>query len=114
VTEHNDTASSEDEDEATQLFNLANSILRECKDAAPLSDLNTAIYPFSEALNGRPAPGDVPGRAWAQALGSGWASEGLGLRNLKPHPELRAGLGLGLVGLKPRLSSQNGNASIVG
>jgi hypothetical protein len=57
---------------------------------------------------------DVPGWAWAQALGSGWASEGLGLRNLKPDPELRAGLGLGLVRLKPGLSSQNGNASIVG
>jgi hypothetical protein len=60
------------------------------------------------------ATSDVPGRAWAQALGSGWALEGLGLRNLKPDPELRAGLGLGLVGLKPGLSSQNGNASIVG
>ena len=56
---------------------------------------------------------DVPGRAWAQALGSGWASEGLGLRNLRPDPELRAGPGLGLVGLKPGLSSQNGNATIV-
>ena len=59
---------------------------------------------------------DVPGRAWAQTLGSGWASEGLGLRNLKPDPELRAGLGSGLVGLKPGLSShwQNSNATIVG
>jgi hypothetical protein len=44
----------------------------------------------------------------------GWASEGLGLRNLKHDPELTARLGLGLVGLKPGLESQNGNASIVG
>jgi len=65
---------------------------------------------FSCAIGGS----DVPGWAWAQALGSGWASEGLGLRNPRPDPELRAGLGLGLVGLKPRLSSQNGNAEIIG
>ena len=47
---------------------------------------------------------DVPGRA----------SEGLGLRFLKPDPELRARPGLGLVGLKPGLSSQNGNTEMVG
>jgi hypothetical protein len=57
---------------------------------------------------------DVPGRAWAQALGSGWASEGLGSRNPKPDPELRAGPGLGLVGLKPGLASQKGNPEMVG
>ena len=54
------------------------------------------------------------GWAWAQALVLGWASEGLDLRNLKPDPDLRAVLGLGLVGLKPGLSSQNSNATIVG
>ena len=54
----------------------------------------------------------MPGRAWAQALGSGWASEGSGLRNPKPDPELRAGPGLGLVGLEPGLLSQNGNTEM--
>ena len=56
---------------------------------------------------------DVPGQAWAQA-GLAAASEGLGLRNPKPDPELRAGLGLGLVGLKPGLASQKGNPEMVG
>ena len=35
--------------------------------------------------------------------GLGWALAGLGFRKLKPGPELRARLGLGLVGLKPGL-----------
>jgi hypothetical protein len=38
------------------LYNLANSILEECKDAAPISDLETAIYLLREALDRRPAP----------------------------------------------------------
>jgi hypothetical protein len=46
----------EDEDESTQLCDLANSILEECKDAAPLSDLDTAIYLFREALDMRQVP----------------------------------------------------------
>jgi hypothetical protein len=46
---------------------------------------------------------DVPGLAWAQSPGLGWALVGLGLPDPKPDPELRLGLGLGLVGLKPRL-----------
>jgi hypothetical protein len=46
---------------------------------------------------------DVPGPAWAQSPGLGWASAGLGLPKSKPDPELRAGLGLGLVGLEPGL-----------
>jgi hypothetical protein len=49
-------ASVEDENELSQLFCLANSILDECKDAASLCDLNTAIYLFGEAVNQRPAP----------------------------------------------------------
>ena len=47
--------------------------------------------------------------AWAQSLGLGWALVGSGLLKLKPSPELRAGPGLGLVGLKPRLLSQRSN-----
>ena len=46
---------------------------------------------------------DVPGWAWAQALGLGWAFKGSGLRKVKPDPKLTAGLGLGLVGLEPGL-----------
>ena len=46
---------------------------------------------------------DVPGPAWAQSPGLGWASAGLGLSDLKPGPELRLGLGLGLIGLEPGL-----------
>jgi hypothetical protein len=46
---------------------------------------------------------DVPGPAWAQSPGLGWALVGLGLPDPKPDPELRLGLGLGLVGLKPGL-----------
>ena len=60
----------------------------------------------------RPAPvqdaleyelSDVPGPAWAQTLGLGWALVGLGLPKVKPDPELRLGPGSGLVGLKPGL-----------
>src|ERR1700680_5124750 len=49
-------APSEDEDDSPQLYDLANSIFEECKDTAPLSDLNTVIYLFREALDRRPAP----------------------------------------------------------
>jgi len=52
---------------------------------------------------------DVPGPAWAQSLGLGWALAGSGLQKPKPDPELRAGSGLGLVGLEPGLMSQRGN-----
>jgi hypothetical protein len=52
---------------------------------------------------------DVPGPAWAQSPGLGWASAGSGLQKSKPDPELRAGPGLGLVGLKPGLMSQRSN-----
>ena len=52
---------------------------------------------------------DVPGPAWAQSLGLGWALAGSGLPKPKPDPELRARPGLGLVGLKPGLMSQRGN-----
>jgi len=52
---------------------------------------------------------DVPGPAWAQTLGLGWAWVGSGLLKLKPDPDLRAGPGLGLVGLKPGLMSQTSN-----
>jgi hypothetical protein len=52
---------------------------------------------------------DVPGPAWAQSPGLGWASVGSGLLKLKPGPELRAGPGLGLVGLKPGLMSRRSN-----
>ena len=46
---------------------------------------------------------DGPGPAWAQSPGLGWASAGLGLSDLKPGPELRLGLGSGLIGLEPGL-----------
>ena len=52
---------------------------------------------------------DVPGPAWAQSLGLGWASAGSGLPKLKPDPGPAVGPGLGLVGLEPGLESQNGN-----
>src|SRR6267154_3826961 len=54
-------------------------------------------------------PSDVPGPAWAQSPGLGWALAGSGLPKPKPDPELRAGPGLGLVGLKPGLISQRSN-----
>lgn len=38
------------------MYNLANSILEECKNAALVSDLNTAIYLFREVLKRQPAP----------------------------------------------------------
>ena len=56
MTEQDNTASSEDEDQSSQLYGLANSIIEECKGAAPLSDLDTAIYLFGEALDRCPAP----------------------------------------------------------
>ena len=56
VTEQRDTTSNEDEDESCRLYDLANSILEECKHAAPLSDLDAAIHQFQEALDRRPAP----------------------------------------------------------
>jgi hypothetical protein len=46
----------EDEDESSQLFDLANSILAEFKDPVSLSNLDTAIYLFREALDQRAAP----------------------------------------------------------
>ncbi|KIM75667.1 hypothetical protein PILCRDRAFT_78642, partial [Piloderma croceum F 1598] len=45
-----------EQEESALLYDLANSILEECKDAAMLSNLDTAIYLFREALNQRPAP----------------------------------------------------------
>jgi hypothetical protein len=41
----------EDDDQWPQLDSLANSILDECQHAAPLPDLDTAIYLFREALD---------------------------------------------------------------
>jgi hypothetical protein len=56
VIEQDGTTSSEDEELLSQLYDLANSILEECKDATSLSDLDTAIYLFGEALDRRPIP----------------------------------------------------------
>jgi len=53
------------------------------------------------------AVSDVPGLAWVQSLGLGWASVGSGLLVLKPDPEPEVGPGLGLVGPEPRLRVQN-------
>src|ERR1700729_2343188 len=49
VTDQDNTTSAADEEESSQLYNLANSIIKECKDVAPLSDLDTAIFLFDEA-----------------------------------------------------------------
>jgi hypothetical protein len=54
-------------------------------------------------------PSDVPGPACAQSPCLGWALAGSGLQKPKPDPELRAGPGLGLVGLKPGPMSQRSN-----
>jgi hypothetical protein len=48
-------ADSEDQN-SSQLYDLANSALEECKAEASLADLETAIYLFREALDRRPAP----------------------------------------------------------
>jgi len=65
---------------------------------------NTSLYVVTTSrinISDRTSASDVPGPAWAQSPGLGWASAGLGLPKPKPDPELRAGLGLGLVGLEP-------------
>jgi hypothetical protein len=46
VIEQHDTTYIEEGDEYSRLYDLASSILEECKNAAPLSDVNTAIYLF--------------------------------------------------------------------
>jgi hypothetical protein len=56
ATGQNDAASSEENNESSQLYNLANSIVEECNNETPLSDLDTAIYLFREAVIRRPAP----------------------------------------------------------
>lgn len=57
VTERDDTTSSEDEDVSSQLYGFAQSIFQECyKNAAPISNLDTAIHLFREALDRRPPP----------------------------------------------------------
>jgi hypothetical protein len=54
-TKQDDTASSA-EDESSQLYNLANSILEECKEAAPISDLNTVVDLLRDTLKQYSAP----------------------------------------------------------
>jgi hypothetical protein len=49
-----DLSDLEDEDESSQLFDLANSILYECKHAVSLSHIDTAVYIFQEVLERRP------------------------------------------------------------
>jgi hypothetical protein len=56
MIEQHDAASGGDEDEASQLYSLANSILKECMEAASFANLETAIHLFREALNLRPSP----------------------------------------------------------
>ena len=48
----------------------------------------------------------MPGPAWAQSPGLGWASVGSGLLILKPDPEPEVGPGLGLVRPEPGLLIQ--------
>ena len=45
---------SREDDESTKLYDLANSILDECKQAAPTGELESAILLFREALDQRP------------------------------------------------------------
>ena len=56
VTEQNETTCNEEESKSAQLYDLASSILRECKDAAPFSELDAAIHLFREALGRHPPP----------------------------------------------------------
>jgi hypothetical protein len=56
VTEQDIKAAGDEEEEPLQLYDSATSILEECKAAASLSTLNTAIYLFREALDRRPTP----------------------------------------------------------
>jgi hypothetical protein len=55
VTGHDDIAYNEDDNETSQLFVIATTILDECKDSSPLSDFDTTIYLISEALDRIPA-----------------------------------------------------------
>ena len=65
---------------------------------------------YNKNIKGGPVvASDVPGPAWAQSPGLGWASAGSGLQILKPDPEPTVRPGSGLVGLEPRLESPNGN-----
>jgi hypothetical protein len=61
------------EDESSRLYNLANSSLAECIEAAPISGLNTAIDLFRAALArraaGHPPRSDVL-KGLARALGT--------------------------------------------
>jgi hypothetical protein len=56
VAEQDGTATGEEEEESFQLYDLATSILEDCKAAASLSTLDTAINLFREALDRRPTP----------------------------------------------------------
>jgi hypothetical protein len=56
VTEQDSTATDDEEEESLQLYDLATSILEECKPAASLSTLDTAIYLLREALDRCPTP----------------------------------------------------------
>jgi len=56
ATEHDDTTTSEEEESSCQLYDMATLILEECKDAASLPNLDTAIYFFRETLSRRPTP----------------------------------------------------------
>jgi hypothetical protein len=46
----------EAEEESLQLYDLASSILVDCKQTAHVSELNNAVWLLSEALTLRPAP----------------------------------------------------------
>lgn len=61
----------EDDNESSQIFELASSIFEECKKAASFSDLDTASYLFREALDRRPPKHPLRSdslRALAEAL----------------------------------------------
>jgi hypothetical protein len=56
MTEPDNEVAIQADDEAFELCELANSILKGCKETAPLSDLETSISLFRQALDRRPAP----------------------------------------------------------
>ena len=91
-----------------KIYNMEYEHPSACSDIAKHSSVALVLYLGSPifVIN---VFSDVPGLAWAQSPGLGWALAGSGLPKPKPDPQLSAGPGLGLVGLKPGLMSQRSN-----
>ncbi|KIM74613.1 hypothetical protein PILCRDRAFT_14277 [Piloderma croceum F 1598] len=69
VTER-DAATGEDGDESSQLYDFALSLFEECKNAALLSDIDTAIYLFREAFDQLSAPHPLRSRSLKDLAGA--------------------------------------------